>query len=225
MKRALLLDLETTGIDPKVDRVVEIGMVLYSLEFHTILRCMSAVVDAGIGNAAVAVNGIPATALVGGLSEADAFGYVQEWMACADVVLAHNAAFDLSFLPEALRTTLPVVCTMSDVQWPRSCSSKGLTAIALAHGLGISHAHRALTDCLTIARLLERAHELGADIQAMLARAMVPKSRFVALVSYDNRGEAKSAGFQWDPLRKVWHRMMVPSDAAKLPFAVREVAA
>ena len=226
MKRALILDLETTGTDPTKDKIVEIGMVLYSLEHHTILRCMSALVNSGVGNAAEAVNGIPAAALIGGITVQNAFGHLDAWTKSADVALAHNAAFDCSFLEVNQQARLPWVCTMDDIRWPRPCSSKGLTAIALAHGLGISHAHRALTDCLTIARLLERAHELGTDVQAMIARGMRPKARFVVAASgFDEARNAlaKEHGFRW--VKPNWVRTMAIDDAADLPFTVRQEVA
>ncbi len=229
MKRALCLDLETSGLDATKDKIVEIGMVLFSLEHHTILKCMSSLVNAGVGNAAEEANGIPASALDDGISVSNAIKHFDAWRDSADVVLIHNARFDRSFLPAETASHAPFVCTMDDVSWPLRCSSKSLTSIALAHGLGISHAHRALTDAMTIARLLERSHEMGADLEAMLRRAMRPKVKLIVVdtgFSKERNEQAKQAGFSFDYPTKQWHRTAFIEDLPlmNLPFAITQVA-
>jgi DNA polymerase-3 subunit epsilon len=223
MKRVLILDTETTGIDPAKDRAIEVGAVLWSVEHRTIDRCYSAILR-GEGNAAEAVNGIPAAALPFATAPDFAWDTVGTMAGGADAFVAHSADFDRGFTPEPLARLLPWICTIDDVQWPRASDSRSLVALALAHGLGISHAHRALTDCLTIARLLERVAEMGHDVGAMLARGLRLKAKFQALVSYETNALAKTAGFRWDAAAKIWWRKMAVDDVAALPFKVRQVA-
>jgi DNA polymerase-3 subunit epsilon len=143
----------------------------------------------------------------------------------ADVFVAHNAEFDSKrlfgdsrFLPLA---SLPWVCTMSDFKWPLATREQGsLTNLALDHGIGVSSAHRALTDCRLIASLFDRM----TDLQSMFAVAMRPKALFVGMQPFDDNQLAKDAGFKWDRLvPKKWSRMMAIEDATLLSFPVRRV--
>ena len=228
MKLLAILDLETTGFDPQKDRVVEVGITTWSAPHRCVVRSWSILMH-GPDNAGEAVNGIPAALLadanIPGVSSPDVvWGNVRNVLGNVDAVLAHNASFDRSFVPETMRDLKPWICTMDDVEWPKPCSSKSLIAIAVAHGLGVVAAHRALADVDLIARLLERSVELGADVEAMLTRAMRPKVRVVADVPRSRNDELKAAGFRWDPDRREWWRRVVEDDVATFAFPVRQVA-
>lgn len=224
MKRLLILDTETTGLDPKVDQAIEVGAVLWSVEHRTVLSCFSALIEAN-GNAAEAVNGIPSAALLNIEKAPKVWQAVEEWGRTANAVVAHNADFDRSFVPrECALHDLPWICSCDDIQWPRASDSRSLVALALAHGVGVSYAHRALTDCLLLARLLERCAELGHDVAAMLARGLRPKATFAANVTYETNHLAKAAGFRWDPQARRWWRKMAIEDVTSLPFKVRQIA-
>jgi DNA polymerase-3 subunit epsilon len=113
---------------------------------------------------------------------------------------------------------------MDDLPWDGH--SRKLVEIALAHGVGVSSAHRALTDVDVMARLLTRLRERGADLPALFRRAARPKALFYAVVPYERRQVAKDHGFRWDEAKhgKNWFRTMPVEDAAALPFPVRRVA-
>lgn len=225
MRRLLILDTETTGLDPSTDRAVEVAVILYSVEHATVLSAFSTLIE-GDGNAAEAINRIPAAALCSAGLLALPWLTVQAMAGHADAIVAHNAEFDRGFVPVELRDALPWVCSKGDIAWPKQTRPEpSLVALALEHDLGVAYAHRAMADCDLIARLFTRSRELGADLPAMLARAMRPKADFVALVSYDDRDKAKAAGFRWEPATKQWRRRMAVEDAAALPFRVRQVEA
>jgi DNA polymerase-3 subunit epsilon len=216
----LILDTETTGIDPARDRIVEVGAVLWSVAHSCTLATWSELV-VGEGNPAEAVNRIPAAALPRGVALKAALSTLKALAARADLAVAHNAAFDRAFLGDDLG--LPWVCSMEDVAWPRTSGGRSLAVIALAHDVGIVTAHRALADCLILARLFERVGELGCDVQQLIQQGMRPKVLFQAMVSYADRDQAKSAGFTWDADGKRWVRRLAPEDAQQLPFRVVQV--
>lgn len=236
MKNVLILDTETDGIDPETNRVLEVGAVLYSLEHATILGCYSALIK-GEGNAAEHVNRIPPAALIDARAPNDVWAVVDRWARKADAFVAHNAAFDRGFTPAQVASVLPWICTCHDIEWPGSKVSSpidgartrpgvSLVATALEHGVGVASAHRAITDCLLLARLFERVHEMGHDVPAMLARGLRPKARFVVADSnFDEKRNAlaKAAGFRWE--KPHWVRTMAIEDADTLPFAVRQESA
>ncbi len=222
MNTVLIIDTETTGLDPNADQLIEVGAIIYSMEAHTSLVTYSSLVHRAFGgNAARAINGIPDAALPFGTPLDRIIDSLDKFTKRCDAICAHNAAFDRSFLPQ-IADTLPWICTRSDVQWPRGEQGASLVSTCLAHGLGVSHAHRALTDCTLLARLFDRVHEMGHDLSMVLERGLRPKGLFAAQVSYEDRELAKKAGFSWQ--KPYWIRTMARDDVSMLPFSVVELS-
>lgn len=221
MKAVLILDTEASGLLP-TDHVVEIGVVLWSVEHATTIASYSSLVDAP-SNAAHHVNRIPPTALAEGASAASVWERLSAWLDRADALVAHGADFDRKFAPAGWDKGKPWICSMTDIEWPQHSSSRSLVSILLQHGLGVSHAHRALTDCEMIARLLERCHEMGHDVRDMLCRGARDKGLFQAVVSYDDREKAKACGFTWDKAASRWTRRVALEDVSAFPFPLRRL--
>jgi len=226
VRRALLLDTETTSISPQDGKVVEVAACLYDLELGCPLESYVSLIRSP-DNAGERHNRIPAAALADANHGIEVWRRVAELSQTADVVAAHNAEFDRSFVRAAGVASLADrawVCTMDDFEW--DSGSKKLVEIALGYGLGVASAHRALTDVDTMARILTRVKEMGGDLPALFRRAARPKALFYAMVSYERRQVAKDHGFRWDEAKhgKNWFRHMVPEDAAALPFSVRMVS-
>ena len=224
MKSALLLDVEATDIDPKAGSLIEVGAVLWSIPHRCIIECFSGVMHAP-ENPAEHVNGIPA-----GLVSLCTPGFlgpvrrVDEMAEVADAVVAHKADFDRSWVEPCgfdILNSSPWICTIEDFTWPKPSPSKSLTALALAHGVAVVSAHRAIHDCLLLARCFEAIPDIGERLEAALEHAKLPKAEIHSLASYEDRELPKTAGFHWDPARKVWHRTMAIADAEKLPFRTR----
>lgn len=213
LKTVLIADTETTGVDPKTDHVIEIGAVLWSIEHRTILECYSGLIRSE-SNAAEVANGIPSAVLVGAHDMGGPLGRLAELLDRADATVAHNAEFDRSFAP----FSGPVICSLEDMVWPRPSSSRSLTAIALAHGVAVVSAHRAIHDCLLMARLFEAVPDIAQRLEAGLEHSLLPKAEMLSLAPFEMKDVVKEHGFHWDPSRRVWHRTMAIADAAKLPF-------
>ena len=217
-----LVDTETGGLDPAQHRVIEVACVLWSVPERTILDVWSALIR-DEENPAEPINRIPVAALAHGTDRAKVLAALVRMVSRADIWLAHRLEFDASFLPDMGR---PGVCTKFDVRWPLSSVGDSLVTVALAHGVAITHAHRALSDALTMARVFERVAELGHDVPAMLAKAMRPRALFeVSDTRFDaeRNAAAKAAGFAWYPDVRAWRGKVALEDADSLPFAVREV--
>lgn len=221
MKTLLVVDTETSSLDPKTGHLLEVAAAVWSVEHRALVRARSWLVQAP-ANPAVAVNGIPESLLPRGAEAGDVMRqvYAVAIKEC-DAIIAHNADFDRAwFTPEIQRLTW--ICSCDDIDWPRGASSRSLTALALAHGVGVADAHRALPDVLTMCRLLERAGEL-ADLDLMLMRTQRPKARFVANLPREKNDLLKEHRFRWDPHRREWWRRMFVEDSAELPFSVMKV--
>lgn len=221
----LLVDLETGGLDPKVHPIVEIGCVLWSVELGiTIATWADLVVQSS--NEASAINRIPVAALkMGRLPEAALLtlaGFVDR----ADILIAHRAEFDFSFLPPMNK---PIVCSKFEIEFEQAKPGDHLVNLAIAYDVPIVQAHRAIADCQTLARVFERVHQKhgAAKVRDMLVRAQRPKAVYQSLQSFDKNELAKSHGFAWHPETKSWRRSIVIEEAsaiiASLPFKVREI--
>ena len=221
----LILDTETTGLDPKTARVIEVGTVVYSVEHAAVVSTTSRLVYSEEGNPMEAVNRIPGELLKLGIPEDKVWAAVANQAKTCDCVLAHNSDFDKQWVPSALDgfgTPWGDTCYL--VTWPKQTRpSSSLTQLAIDHGVAIVDAHRALSDCLLLSRILTRCAEMGHDIRALIAQATRPAAVLRALVSYDDRELAKMHGFYWDAVQKVWTRKMAIEDAAKLPFRTEQV--
>jgi DNA polymerase-3 subunit epsilon len=223
----LLLDTETTGTDENAV-AIEVAVMLYDVRHAAAVRSFASLIRAD-GNPAWAVNRIPVDLLVDAPAPESVWPAVRRFAERADAIVAHGADFDRRFVPAEATAGKPWICSMEDVLWPRAQKvGESLVKTALAHDLGVSHAHRAAVDVDMIARLLTRVHEMGHDLQSLLARGMRPKARFeIVDRSFDARRNelAKDAGFRWneDGTRR-WLRTMAIEDAAALPFETRQVA-
>jgi len=217
----LIVDHETTGLDPEQGaKSIEIAAMLYDAVTASSIASFSSLINAGIPNAAEHVNRISQETLVHAPSEEAVWGQVRTLASRAETVVAHRAEFDRKFSPDFL-CEMPWICTKVDVDWPGGERGDHLTHLALAYGLGVASAHRAMTDVDTIARIFTRVAEKH-DLVALLKRAMRPKKTFHAIVAFEHKELVKRHGFLWNPDRRVWYRNMPPEDAAELPFRTRE---
>lgn len=230
----LIIDTETSGLDPAVDKVVELAAILYSVDHQTILHQMSSICEAQ-ENGAEHINRIPIDALrsTNALLETRSISLFEAMAQEANFIVAHNADFDKQwFVGEAGKalfnreTQRPLrwLCTMSDFTWPQqNRQGDSLINLALAHGIGVSSAHRALADCQLIAALFDRVSK--EELVLMLSEALVPRYLYEANVSYENRQLAKDVGFKWQSDKRQWVRKLTDAQANLLNFPVTLAAA
>ena len=222
----LILDTETTALDPASGQCLEVGAVLFHVPGRAVLGQLSFLIPAD-SNPARHVNGIdPAVTRLPQpwRQSLELFGAMVE---SADAVLAHNAAFDRQWfgidqLPAIER---PWICSMDDIRWPADRylrANPSVRDLALAYQVPVWAAHRALTDCIYLAQVFERCP----DLEDLLLAALEPRRLFRAQLSYAERHQAKEAGFRWnDPVAGAWTRRLSEREARALPFPVQLVSA
>ncbi len=220
--RILILDTETTGL-VEGSVAIEVAVVLYSLKHLAALRSFASLIYAE-ANPAENINHIPPNLLAEAPPAEAVWPSVHAMAASADVIVAHNADFDKRFVPAPYLAEKIWVCSQDDLRWPKQVKSReSLITLMLAHGLGVSHAHRASADVDMMARLFTRVGEHEYDYQEMFRLGMQPKALFKANVSYADRELAKAAGFHWDAGTKLWTQKMTIEAAQALKFNVEVI--
>jgi DNA polymerase-3 subunit epsilon len=225
-QQLLILDTETTALSPESGQCIEVGAVLFDVASRSVLMQVSFLLPCE-SNPAQHVNGIPAA--VSRLSQPWRSGLAcfEAMVAGADALLAHNAAFDRQWFGtgELPAMNKPWICSMEDIRWPAEHHLRATPSVrdlALAYGVPVWAAHRALTDCIYLVQVFQRCH----DLEALLQAALEPRRLVRARLSYDERQLAKDAGFRWnEPVPKAWSRRLSEREIAALPFAVDPVEA
>lgn len=205
-RTALFIDLETTGLDPARDEIIEIAMVpfTYGLDGRIYkvgepfqrLRQPKSPVPAEITNLTGITNEMVAGKTIDP-TEVAAFAVP------ADLVIAHNAGFDRPFAERfcAAFVLKPWACSMSQVPWAEEgLAGTRLEYLAMGSGFYFD-AHRATGDCQAAIELLSRPLPRS----RVLAMAMLVESarkstcRIWAENSpYDLKDVLKARGYRWN---------------------------
>ena len=221
VRTLLIIDTETTGLDPQLDHCLEVGVILFDVPSRQLLAQQSFLLPVE-ANAAEAINRIPAAATNLPQPWRPALSYLQSLLDAADVLVAHNAAFDRQWFGRGHlpATDKPWLCSMEDMRWPAERllrSRPSVRDLALAYEIPVWAAHRALTDCIYLAEVFRRCDEL----EQLVLRGLEPRQLMRAQVSYDDRHLARDAGFRWnEPVKGAWARRLSEREARDLDFPV-----
>src|SRR5690606_28516977 len=102
MDFGIIIDLETTGLDSAKDEIIEIGLLEFAVEAGKsplIVGTYGAVEDPGVplGPEIEKITGIDGSLIKGRTID---WQLVRDWLSRASIIIAHNAAFDRSFLEQ-----------------------------------------------------------------------------------------------------------------------------
>lgn len=212
--RLLGIDFETSGLDPVKDDVIEVGAVIWDTEQHQPLVMDNFFVNWGkdISPEITALNGVQDSYVKEfGVFEGHGLDRIMRLMARAEYPVAHNGElFDKLFFNQwhkrvFLEDSEPRVWidSRNDIDFPERCTTRNLKYLAAEHGFLNPFAHRAVFDVLSMLVVLDKY-----SLEEVIFSAHQPVILIQALVSYDNRQDAKDEGFYWDGDRKQWKRSM-----------------
>lgn len=196
------------------DRPIEVGAILYSTTQQKCLESQGFLVKADVPISAeiTKLTGITQKAVDKfGFDSGDSLGIVQDMIDSADAVIGHNVVrFDKRMLQAwSARHETPIserlwIDTYTDL--PDTEVGK-LTLMAANAGFLNLFPHSALTDALTVLKLVEKY-----DIEKVVERA---KSPMVVVQAHQARHEndlAKKAKFRWLPDKKMWWKAVKEMD-------------
>jgi len=202
----IVIDTEATGLDTAKDKIIELGFVVFEYDagsgfIFKILHTYDAFEDPGepLSDIVKQITGID-DAMVAGqtLDEDDA----NAWLQKADLIIAHNAAFDR----QMLERRLPIVkqanwaCTFNDICWQdEDISSLKLDYIAYKLGFFFD-GHRAVNDAQATLHLLSKTLPNSGTLamSALLAGARENSQRlFATAAPFDKKDDLKARGYRW----------------------------
>lgn len=228
IKRALVLDVETTGLSHETDEVIQLAMLAFTYEVDT-GRILEIELDRAfdslrqpslpISEEASLITGITDNMVAGHSIDAVA---VEAMIADADLIIAHNASFDRPMVEKhwPCFAEKPWGCTLTSVDW----LNQGFTAGKLDY-LGLQFGwfydgHRALADCeACLALLAQELPATGQRVMSAVRDSALQDEYLVRAVDapYDLRGKLKERGYRWRPaefsLGKVWWTITADPDA------------
>lgn len=188
------LDLETTGIDPESDQIIEIGAVRY--EKGKIKGKFSRLVnpDRQLSQEIVSLTGITDEMLDGAPKLAEVWPEFEAFLDGCEIIVGHNVRFDISFLRPHLSGNLHIVAdqffvdtaALGRMVWP---GMKGYSLAVLAELVGLANppTHRALEDAIATSEVYR--YELAAlaampkNVQLLAAGLMFGLSSRGAVMS------------------------------------------
>ena len=162
-KRYVAFDFETTGVRYTEDKIVEIGAVL--VENGEIVSEYHQMVDpeCRMPSEATAVNHITDSMLTG---KPKIYQVLPSFLSFVgdDVLVAHNASFDIRFLCQACmvhRFRTPSTCfdTMNLARYWPEAENKKLSSLIAAAGIVNDDAHRALSDARAVVALINATNQ------------------------------------------------------------------
>jgi DNA polymerase-3 subunit epsilon len=212
----LVVDVETTGLDPRRHEIIELAMTPFSYGLDGTVFA----VGESYSRLRQPVEAIPPeiTAITGITNEMVASqsidpADVARFAAPASLVIAHNANFDRRFLERLsdVFTTKPWACSQTEIDWAAE-GYEGTKLAYLAQAAGFFYErHRAMHDCLATIELLSSTlpRTLSTGLNRLLEAARQPTWRIWAEQSpFELKDVLKARGYRWNgdpgPQPRAW---------------------
>lgn len=222
-------DLLYTGLDLKVDRIIEIGAVLWDYKFNLPVQFISELIDEkdhlSISEEVEEITGINDDILSEwGLKDEQIKETLLKFTSLAkkaDFLMAHNGRnYDRPMLEAIYKRfdlelpSKPWIDTSIDIEFPKKIKKKSLAALEHVHSFINPFPHRAMTDVLSMFKVahfynMERIAQLATSNKVrMIAKLKAPNWKDPQEVDKFNRLKNKvaNAEFRWNPHRKIWSK-------------------
>jgi DNA polymerase-3 subunit epsilon len=231
LRKAVFVDIETTGLDLRRDTIIEFGAVLFTFTSGgQVVRiedeyCGFEDPGSPIPSRITQLTGITNEMVRGQrLDEAR----LEKLLGEADLIIAHNAAFDRPFIDRRLGLAArPWACSQREVPWQESgLGSTKLEFLAYRYGFFYDN-HRALDDCRMAVHLL--AQPLPGTgrtaLAALLDSASKPGYRLWATgAPFEAKELLKSRQYRWDAEARCWWKEVgAEEQEAEVAFLQAEV--
>lgn len=202
----LVIDTETTGLNVAKDLIIELGFIAFEYDAHSgfiyrILHSYTGFEDPKepLSDIVKQVTGISDEMVKGQQLDDQA---ITPWLKKAQLIIAHNAAFDRPILerrfPQLCQSHW--ACSFADVPWmDENIASLKLDYIAYKLGF-FFEGHRAVNDAQATLHVLSHNLPLSGHniMQTLLNHARLNSRRFFAVQApFDKKDDLKARGYRW----------------------------
>lgn len=205
-----ICDVETTGLDMTSDRIIELAIMLVTVDAEgTIVGVMpprSWLEDPGapLDPRIIAITGITNEDVAGHrIDDRQALAM----LARASLAIGHNCKFDLSFIERRLPGAAGKdwACSCTEIDWPMLGFDSRVQGYLLMQSGWFNTAHRAAADVWSLFWLLQQQHGEQTLLQRLLLASDQPTMRIDACYApYRLKDDLKLRGYRWDADNKVW---------------------
>lgn len=217
-QRIAIVDVETTGLDPESDSIIEIAVMHMLVDrdrgcelvghgkpqswLEDPKRPLDPRIEAltGLDNAMLEGHAIDDKAVI-------------DMLEGADVIVAHNAAFDAAFVERRwpVLRGLRWACSCHEIDWPTlGYEGRSLPHLLMQSGF-FNNAHRAADDVWSLHHLLtwvmpgSGGEEGRCHLDRLLEASETETFRIEAThAPFRAKDQLKARGYRWDAARRVW---------------------
>jgi DNA polymerase-3 subunit epsilon len=216
---AAVVDVETTGLDPENDRVIELAVRRFKYDpgghIVEIGRSWCWREDPGVPlpEDIVRITGITDQDLVGRRIDDRV---ATDIIASADVVIAHNAGFDRPMVERRL-AALPAMdwaCSCVEIDWAAAGFEGRSLGWLCAQAGWFYEAHRAEGDVDALVQMLRHERTDGRPLMWELDGSSSSDSWLVEAVgsAFSTKELLRVRGYRWDAKERVWWREVFDRD-------------
>ncbi|WP_416545513.1 3'-5' exonuclease [Limnohabitans sp. DCL3] len=211
-QRVIVLDTETTGLDSKSEKVIELAMLSVQVDMATGLPVGPVTVyesfeDPGrpIPPQITEITGIDDSMVQGQrIDDAAVNALVQE----ADLIVAHNAGFDRPFVEARwpVFATKAWGCSFQGIDWKKEGSGSAKLEFLASERGWFYDAHRAQVDCHALLQVLASPLANGqTGLTRLLAGSGQTRYKLRATgAPFEAKDKLKARGYRWDGEGRVW---------------------
>ena len=213
IKKGLIVDVETTGLNLHNHEAIQIGLLPFEYDPKTGLIYRVNKNDA-ISQLSCPIKVIPKkiTMLTGismDMVEGESFDLqtIDNSVHHSDIIFSHNASFDRPFCEKISSSfeNKPWACTLNGINW----SEHGFTSRSLEHlsyQFGYYYdSHKALNDCEAVLALLSMYLKISKGTVLKVLRDYCLQDKFLIQVnSYNKKDKLKDRGYMFNGVKKLW---------------------
>ena len=211
-QRLIVLDTETTGLDPRSDSIIELALLSVRVDLASGRPVGPVTVYESFEDPGRPIT--PAITQITGIDDSMVHGQriddtrVSDLVAQADLIIAHNAGFDRPFVEARLPlfADKPWACSFAGIDWKKEGSGSAKLEFLAAERGWFYDAHRAQVDCHALLQVLSTPLPGG---QTGLSRLWsgIGQTHYNLRATgapFDAKDSLKARGYRWDSEARVW---------------------
>jgi DNA polymerase-3 subunit epsilon len=218
-QRVIVLDTETTGLDARHEKIIELAMLSVLVDTATGLPVGPVTVFESFEDPGKPIP--PQITEITGIDDSMVQGQriddstVTALVAQADLVVAHNAGFDRPFVEARwpIFASKAWNCSFAGIDWKKEGSGSAKLEFLASERGWFYDAHRAQVDCHALLQILSTPLRDGMTGLSRLV-AGLGQTRYKLRATgapFDAKDKLKSRGYRWDAEGRVWW-CSLPSD-------------